>query len=35
MTFNEGVMLERLSGVESGQRELFEWIESWLSGRER
>jgi hypothetical protein len=35
MTFNEGVMLERLSGVESGQRELFEWIESWLGGRER
>jgi TetR/AcrR family transcriptional regulator len=35
MTFNEGIILERLSGVESGQRELLDWIESWLSGRER
>jgi AcrR family transcriptional regulator len=35
MTFNEGIILERLSGVESGQRELLDWIESWLSGKER
>ena len=35
MTFNEGIMLERLSGVERGQRELLDWIESWLSEKER
>ncbi len=30
MTFNEGIMLERLSGVETGQRELLDWIDGWL-----
>jgi AcrR family transcriptional regulator len=30
MTFNEGIMLERLSGVEAGQPELLQWIEDWL-----
>jgi AcrR family transcriptional regulator len=35
MTFNEGIILERLSGVEKGQRELLEWIDQWLEGRER
>ena len=35
MTFNEGIILERLSGVEKGQRELLEWIDQWLAGRER
>jgi AcrR family transcriptional regulator len=34
ITFNEGVMLERLSGMENGQSELFEWIDDWLQGRE-
>jgi AcrR family transcriptional regulator len=34
ITFNEGVMLERLSGMETGQSELFEWIDDWLQGRE-
>jgi AcrR family transcriptional regulator len=34
ITFNEGVMLERLSGIENGQSELFEWIDDWLQGRE-
>ena len=29
-TFNEGIMLERLSGIESGQRELLAWIEELL-----
>jgi TetR/AcrR family transcriptional regulator len=29
-TFNEGVILERLSGVETGQAELLDWIDGWL-----
>jgi AcrR family transcriptional regulator len=32
MTFNEGIILERLSGVETGQVELLEWIDAWLEG---
>jgi hypothetical protein len=31
MTFNIGIMVERLGGVDSGHRELLEWIEGWLS----
>jgi AcrR family transcriptional regulator len=31
MTFNEGVMLERLSGVTAGHQELLDWIDRWLS----
>ena len=31
ITFNEGIMLERLSGIESGQRELLDWIDGWLT----
>jgi AcrR family transcriptional regulator len=34
VTFNEGVMLERLSGVENGQRELLDWIDDWLEEAE-
>jgi AcrR family transcriptional regulator len=34
-TFNEGIMLERLSDVEDGHRELLDWIEHRLSERER
>ena len=34
MTFNEGVILERLSGVETGQRELLDWIDGWLERRQ-
>ena len=30
ITFNEGIMLERLSGIETGQAELLDWIEEWL-----
>ena len=30
ITFNEGVILERLSGIETGQAELFAWIDGWL-----
>jgi AcrR family transcriptional regulator len=34
MTFNEGIILERLSGIESGHAELLEWIDGWLAGKE-
>jgi AcrR family transcriptional regulator len=30
ITFNEGIMLERLSGIETGQSELLDWIDQWL-----
>jgi len=30
ITFNEGIMLERLAGIEAGQRELLAWIEERL-----
>jgi AcrR family transcriptional regulator len=32
-TFNEGIILERLSGIESGHRELLDWIDGWLKRR--
>ena len=32
-TFNEGIMLERLSGIETGHRELLDWIDGWLETR--
>lgn len=35
MTFNEGIILERLSGIETGRSELLEWIDGWLERRER
>jgi AcrR family transcriptional regulator len=31
MTFNIGIMVERLGGVDTGHRELLDWIERWLS----
>ena len=34
ITFNEGMIFERLSGVEAGHAELIEWIDGWLAGRE-
>ena len=34
MTFNEGIIVERLSGIETGQRELLAWIDGWLEGRD-
>jgi TetR/AcrR family transcriptional regulator len=34
ITFNEGIILERLSGVETGHRELLEWIDGWLAAKE-
>jgi AcrR family transcriptional regulator len=31
MTFNIGIIVERLGGIDTGHIELLEWIESWLS----
>jgi AcrR family transcriptional regulator len=31
MTFNLGIIIERLGGIETGHRELLEWIEQWVS----
>jgi AcrR family transcriptional regulator len=31
MTFNIGVIVERLGGVHKGHKELLEWIDGWLS----
>jgi AcrR family transcriptional regulator len=31
MTFNIGMMVERLGGIETGHAELLEWIDTWLS----
>jgi AcrR family transcriptional regulator len=35
ITFNEGVILERLSGIETGHAALLEWIEGWMEAKER
>ena len=34
ITFNEGIILERLSGIETGHAELLEWIDGWLAAKE-
>jgi AcrR family transcriptional regulator len=34
MTFNEGIILERLSGIDAGHRELLEWIDGWMEAEE-
>ena len=31
MTFNIGIMVERLGDIEAGHRELLDWIDGWLS----
>ena len=31
MTFNLGIIVERLGGIETGHRELLDWIDGWLS----
>ena len=31
MTFNLGIIVERLGGVDTGHRELLNWIDKWLS----
>jgi AcrR family transcriptional regulator len=35
VTFNEGIILERLSGVEEGHQALLAWIDGWLEGKEK
>jgi AcrR family transcriptional regulator len=35
VTFNEGMILERLSGIEAGHAELLDWIDDWLAEKER
>ena len=35
MTFNKGMQIEQLSGIDTGHRELLDWIEDWLERRER
>jgi hypothetical protein len=34
MTFNEGIMVERLSGISSGHREVTEMVGRWLESLE-
>ena len=31
MTFNLGIIIERLGGIQTGHRELLDWIEQWIS----
>jgi hypothetical protein len=31
MTFNIGMIVERLGGVDAGHHELLDWIDGWLS----
>jgi AcrR family transcriptional regulator len=31
MTFNLGIIIERLGGIESGHHELLEWIDRWMA----
>ena len=31
MTFNLGIMIERMGGIGTGHRELLDWIEQWIS----
>lgn len=31
MTFNLGIIVERLGGIDAGHAELLDWIDSWLS----
>jgi AcrR family transcriptional regulator len=33
-TFNQGMIFERLSGIETGQAELLDWIDGWLERSE-
>ena len=34
LTFNEGIMVERLSGISTGHRDLLEMVERWLDSLE-
>jgi AcrR family transcriptional regulator len=35
LTFNKGIQLEQVSGIDGGHAELLKWIDGWLSARER
>jgi TetR/AcrR family transcriptional regulator len=35
ITFNLGIMLERATGIETGHRELLDWIEEWMTHGDR
>jgi hypothetical protein len=34
MTFNSGVILERLAGITTGHQELLDWIDGWIERKE-
>jgi hypothetical protein len=31
ITFNVGIIVERLGGITAGHAELLEWVDGWLS----
>jgi len=33
--FNEGIMIDRMSGIDQGHQELLDWIDAWLEERTR
>ena len=35
MTFNSGVILERLAGITTGHQELLDWIDGWIERKEQ
>jgi AcrR family transcriptional regulator len=35
MTFNTGVIQERLTGITTGQQELLDWIDGWIEHKEK
>ena len=35
ITFNAGVILERLAGITTGHQELLEWIDGWIEHKEK
>ena len=35
VTFNEGIILERLSGITTGHAELLDWLDGWLERKEK
>jgi AcrR family transcriptional regulator len=35
VTFNEGIIWERLSGIDTGHAELLDWIDAWMEEQER
>ena len=35
MTFNSGIILERLAGITTGHDELLAWIEAWIESKEK